>query len=141
VTSYHLRTLAKYGFVEEAESTSPRERPWRLTERAVSFSWSNEDPAGQAMTRVAYAEWFEHINRYEQHRQDYPQEVRDASSATERVLFATPAEVMELTDQIRDLLEPFQARVDPARRPSGAEVMEMLVFTHPLPPEYRPKDA
>lgn len=118
-----------------------RERPWRLTQQGVSFSWNGDDPAGQAMTRVAYAEWFEHIHRYQELRQDYPQEVRDASSATERVLFATPAEVMELTDKIRDLLEPFQARVDPALRPPDVTPMEMIVFTHPLPPEYRPQDS
>jgi DNA-binding transcriptional ArsR family regulator len=142
VTAYHLRTLAKYGFVEDAGSSSARERPWRLTERAVSFSWSGEDPAGQAMTRVAYAEWFEHVHRYEQYLQDYPQEVRDASSATERVLFATPEEVAELTEKIRDLLEPFEERVDPARRPPGVTTpMEILLFTHPLPPEYSPQDS
>lgn len=142
VTAYHLRTLAKYGFVEDAGSTSARERPWRLTERAVSFSWSGDDPAGQAMTRVAYAEWFEHVYHYEEHLRDYPQEVRDASSATERVLFATPEEVAELTEKIRDLLEPFEERVDPARRPPGVTTpMEVLVFTHPLPPQYSPRDS
>lgn len=142
VTAYHLRTLAKYGFVEDAGSASARERPWRLTERAVSFSWSGKDPAGQAMTRVAYAEWLEHVYHYEEHRQDYPQAVRDASSATERVLFATPDEVAELTRKIHDLLEPFEARMDPAQRPAGVTTpMEVLVFTHPLPPEYRPRNS
>lgn len=141
VTAYHLRTLAKYGFVEDAGGASARERPWRLTQRALTFSWNGEDPAGRAMTRVAHAEWFEHISHYEEHREEYPQEVRDASSATERVLFATPAEVVELVDKIRELLAPFEARLDPALRPPEAELMEMLVFSHPLPPQYRPLDS
>ena len=142
VTAYHLRTLAKYGFVEDAGSSSARERPWRLTEQAASFSWSGDDPAGQAMTHIAYAEWFEHVYRYEEDQQDYPQDVRDASSATGRVLFATPEEVVELTDKIRALLEPFEERIDPSRRPPGVTTpMEMLVFTHPLPPAYRPQTS
>src|SRR5215203_7352652 len=29
--SFHLRTLAKYGFVEEAEGGRGRQRPWRIT--------------------------------------------------------------------------------------------------------------
>ena len=29
-TSFHLRQLAKYGFVEEAEGGTGRRRPWKL---------------------------------------------------------------------------------------------------------------
>jgi hypothetical protein len=44
--SFHLRQLAKYGFVEEAQPASWRERPWRLT--SVSQRWSSlhTDPSG-----------------------------------------------------------------------------------------------
>ena len=136
VTAYHLRTLAKYGFVEDAGSASARERPWRLTDLAVSFSWSGEDPAGRVMSRVAFEEWIEHVRRYQDRREEYPADVRAASEATEHVLFASPAEVMEVTRKIRALLEPFQARIDPALRPADGLPMEILVFTHPLPPPY-----
>src|ERR1700716_1224090 len=34
--SFHLRQLAKYGFVEEAGGGKGRARPWRLT----SFGWN-----------------------------------------------------------------------------------------------------
>lgn len=134
VTAYHLRTLAKYGFVEDAGGTSARERPWRLTERAVSFTWNEDDPAGRAMTRVAFDEWFEHIRRYKAIKDQYPPEVRQASHATESVLMATPAEVEELTAKIRELLQPFRERIDPALRPPGIVPMEILVFTHPVVP-------
>ncbi|MFD7444733.1 ArsR/SmtB family transcription factor [Streptomyces sp. NPDC059909] len=39
-TSYHLRVLAKYAFVTEAEHRDGRERRWRAVHRTTS--WSNE---------------------------------------------------------------------------------------------------
>lgn len=132
VTAYHLRTLAKYGFVEDADSSSARERPWRLTQQGISFSWNNDDPAGRVLSRVTYGEWFEHVKHYLAHIDEYPQDVRDASSATEQVLFATPAEVKELTDKIHNLLEPFKSRIDVALRPPDVIPMEILLFTHPV---------
>jgi Helix-turn-helix domain len=142
VTAYHLRTLAKYGFVEDAGSTSARERPWRLTELAVSFSWNDGDPAGQVMSRVAFNEWFEHVRHFQEHKDEYPADVQDASEAAEIVLFASPEEVRELTGKIWDLLEPFRERIDPALRPPGIVPMEMLVFTHPVvPPGFATRDT
>lgn len=134
VTAYHLRTLAKYGFVEDSGGDNARERPWRLTRRAVSFSWDEDDPAGRAMTRIAFDEWFEHIRRYQELKDRYPPEVREASQTTESVLLATPAEVEQLTAKIRELLRPFRERIDPALRPPGIVPMEILVFTHPVVP-------
>jgi hypothetical protein len=85
---HHLRTLAKYGFVKDAEPASARERPWRLTEQVVSFSWDAQDSAGRALPRVA-AEWFDHLYRYLPWMDEFPPEVGAASSATEQVLHAT----------------------------------------------------
>jgi predicted ArsR family transcriptional regulator len=49
--SFHLRQLAKYGFVEETEGRGDgRERPWRLTE--LEQRWSSEGPAAQQLERV-----------------------------------------------------------------------------------------
>ena len=36
--SYHLRALAKWGFVEEAEGGAGRERPWRATAARIEFA-------------------------------------------------------------------------------------------------------
>ena len=42
--SWHLQTLAKYGFVEEAEGGRGRSRPWRMTRRSERFDTSVADP-------------------------------------------------------------------------------------------------
>jgi hypothetical protein len=44
--------------------------------------------------------------------------------------------------KIRELLEPFYERIDPALRPPGIVPMEILVFTHPVvPPNYRTPES
>src|SRR5277367_4437548 len=44
--SYHLRTLARYGFVEEgrASSTDGRERPWRVKLIAINVQDGADTP-------------------------------------------------------------------------------------------------
>jgi hypothetical protein len=134
--SYHLRILARYGFIEDAGGASWRERPWRLTDSGVSFDWDDnaDDPANRALTRVIYAEWFEHLQRYQARQELYPADVRQASGGTEFVLFASPREVNQVWQRIREILEPFRHRIDPAHRPAGVVPMEALVFIHPLLP-------
>jgi DNA-binding transcriptional ArsR family regulator len=47
--SFHLRQLAKYGFVEEAGGGKGRARPWRLT----SFGWNIPSAAHDPETQIA----------------------------------------------------------------------------------------
>src|SRR5580693_4719849 len=42
--AFHLRTLAKYGFVREAGGGRGRERPWRLRFRTVTLTTQQSDP-------------------------------------------------------------------------------------------------
>src|SRR5580704_17309140 len=44
--SFHLRQLAKYGFVEEAGGGKGRARPWRLTRIGFNIS-SHDDPESE----------------------------------------------------------------------------------------------
>src|ERR1700735_4137978 len=42
--SFHFRQLAKYGFVEEADSGPGRLRPWKIVNVGMRWSEINEDP-------------------------------------------------------------------------------------------------
>ena len=42
--SFHLRQLAKYGFVEEAEGGTGRQRPWRAVHTGMRFTDVQDDP-------------------------------------------------------------------------------------------------
>src|SRR5213075_1235389 len=54
--AFHLRTLAKYGFVEEAGGGKGRERPWRRTYDTLSWGRNPGDPgaaiAAEALDQV-----------------------------------------------------------------------------------------
>lgn len=137
--AYHLRTLAKYGFLEEAEPGSGRERPWKLTRAGFSWDEHSEDPAQRAVARalgdLTYGEWLRQIEHYRDHADEYPAEVRQVSGASETVLFATPEEVGRIRAQINAILEPFKARMDPALRPeTDHPPFEFVMFSHPLSP-------
>src|SRR3984885_13249938 len=60
--SFHLRTLAKYGFVEEAGGGRGRERPWRASTKSLRIRLRSADLANQ-QARVAAgageAGWYE----------------------------------------------------------------------------------
>jgi DNA-binding transcriptional ArsR family regulator len=138
-TAYHLRTLAKYGFLEEAEPGSGRERPWKLTHAGFSWDEQSEDPSQRAVARalgdLTFGEWLRQIEHYRDHAEEYPAEVRQVSGASETVLYATAEEVGQIREQIRAVLEPFKVRMDPARRPAtDYPPFELVMFTHPLSP-------
>src|ERR1700761_7723003 len=54
--SWHLQTLAKYGFVEEAGSGKGRSRPWRISSVRNRFITPPDDPeataAGDALVQL-----------------------------------------------------------------------------------------
>src|ERR1700744_5974564 len=51
--SFHLRQLAKYGFVEEAGGGAGRARPWRLTQVGMSFDSDNGDQQAEIASEAA----------------------------------------------------------------------------------------
>ena len=61
--AFHLRTLAKYGFVREAGGGRGRERPWTLVNRVVRINSRQADPqaalAADELSRVMLERWIE----------------------------------------------------------------------------------
>ena len=56
-TSFHLRQLAKYGFVEEAEGGTGRRRPWKRKHLGMSFTEVHADPETAAAARELSRVW------------------------------------------------------------------------------------
>jgi DNA-binding transcriptional ArsR family regulator len=138
--SFHLRQLAKYGFVEEAGGGKGRARPWRLTSIGISFSDTHDDPATEiAASVLSRLVWDRQLDRYRawvESRAAYPRSWRDAADESEYLFYLTPAELKELNREITDLLLPrYRGRLaDPAQRPAGSAPVEMLVFSFPIRP-------
>jgi DNA-binding transcriptional ArsR family regulator len=135
--AYHLRTLAKYGYVEEAEGGTGRERPWRA--KTVGYRFDSNDPnpetraAAQALQHQLFKRWLDRRQTYERGFDAWPQEVREATGDTNFILIGTSEEIAELRQAWGRLTERFIERIeDPAARPEGAHIFELQLFTHAI---------
>ena len=141
--SFHLRQLAKYGFVEEAGGGKGRARPWRLTSIGISFGNPHDDPAAEiaagALFRLVRERWLDRYRTWVETKGSYPKAWRDAADETEYLFYVTPGELKALNQELLDLLLPrFRDRLtDPAKRPPGALPVEMLMFSFPVEPVTR----
>ncbi len=124
--SYHLRTLARYGFVEEdrASAADGRERPWRA--RLLAFSMT-DSPDAPATTQVASRLLVENIRasaeeiraRYVARKSEYPADWQAAAGEVFSVAHVTPDELDRLRAQVLEVMAPY-VRLEPASRPAGA---------------------
>jgi len=137
-TSYHLRELAKRGFVEDVPELARdrRERWWRLVPGAVS--WSALDlggPEGAAVASAAKAQMvideFERVRRYEQTRQQWPLEWRQAAMSSDSFLRLTAAELTELNQELLAVVQGWAARTRDL--PVGHDRQNVFLFLHSFP--------
>jgi predicted ArsR family transcriptional regulator len=137
--SFHLRQLAKYGFIEEVEGVAGRRRPWRLIHTGLSFSDVSDDPetrlAATALSRVLHTFYLDRLKEGLALRRDTPTEWQKATGASEFLLYVTVDELKALDEQVEALVKPFAERIgNPKTRPRGAVPIEMLFFAYPRPP-------
>jgi DNA-binding transcriptional ArsR family regulator len=133
--SFHLRQLAKYGFVEEAGGGTGRRRPWRLVAREMSFSGMGDaemSVAADELSTLLLRRW---LARYEQWRrlEHLDPDWAEVSGASDRVGYVTREELTELMESIGALWAAFSERSeDPSLRPEGSRAVEMVALTHPI---------
>jgi DNA-binding transcriptional ArsR family regulator len=136
--SFHLRQLAKYGFVEEAGGGSGRARPWRLTVGATRFTTEQEDPetrlAAGVLERMLRERNLERYRTWLETRTSHPKAWRENALTSQSVLWMTVEELAELNEELLAVLDSrFQERkTDPAARPEGARPVELQIFSYPL---------
>jgi predicted transcriptional regulator len=135
--AFHLRTLAKYGFVHEAGGGKGRERPWALTNRSITVETEQEDPqaalAAAELTRYWFERWVDRARRELGSPSRIPGWDK-ASGWSGSHMFLTADEVVRLRTDMRRLLNPYESRLaDPALRPEGALPVEWMIFTSPVP--------
>jgi DNA-binding transcriptional ArsR family regulator len=138
--SFHLRQLAKYGFVEEAGAGRGRARPWRMTTLGMRFSNVHDDPetelAAIALGRLLHGRNMERYRAWLETRGSYPRAWRDAAPYSEHVFWVTPEELEQIAERLHDLLVPLyrDRRTDPSARPAGSLPVELLAFAYPIAP-------
>ncbi|MFF5978327.1 ArsR/SmtB family transcription factor [Streptomyces olindensis] len=141
-TSYHLRVLAKYAFIAEAEHRDGRERRWRALHTVTS--WSNEtmesSAAGRAFVGLARRRQIEHLeSALARHEADmaagrFGQEWVEPSGISDLMPRLTAGSLTELWETIARKLEELTAR--DAGDPRAAQVV-LLTAGLPLAPRER----
>lgn len=116
--SYHLRVLAKYVFIAEAEHRDGRERRWRALHTVTS--WSNETmestAAGRAFVSLARRRQIEHLERsLARHEADMAagrlgEEWVEPSGISDLMPRLTAESLTELFDTVAAKLEELTAR-------------------------------
>jgi DNA-binding transcriptional ArsR family regulator len=141
--SFHLRQLARYGWVEEAGGGKGRARPWRMTFLGFQFPSADAGPeASIAASTLSGLLRERQLSRYQawvETKGRYPRKWREAAADSEFFYYMTAEELVQLVERIHQVLwDQFdEARItDPSRRPPGAVPVELLLFAYPteLPP-------
>lgn len=135
--SFHLRQLAKYGFVEEAGGGKGRARPWGVTSIGLQLSGRGDPEAELAQSALMRLFRERQLGRYQrwlETRAMFAKEWREAATESEYVFYVTPEELKALNDEVLAFLLPrFRERLrDAALRPEGSAPVEMLVFCYPM---------
>jgi DNA-binding transcriptional ArsR family regulator len=135
--SFHLRQLAKYGFVEEADGGTGRQRPWKTVHTGMRFSDVHDDPeaarAGGVLARVVQERWLERARVGLAQRHLQPLEWRRVSGSDQMTLYVTPEEMKEINDEILQILFRYRDRIeDQSKRPPGSRKMEHVAFYYPV---------
>lgn len=136
--SYHLRALAKWGLIEDAESRGDgRERVWRAV-RGGGFATrggfgapGGVGAAQQFMYRRSAAISDERTERYLAAAADEPPEWQDAVTTSTSQILVTAAELEELSKQIHALLSPY--RLAARRDDAPADARKVFVNLRMLP--------
>jgi DNA-binding transcriptional ArsR family regulator len=130
--SYHLRALARYGFVEEdlADAADGRHRPWRARMVAISIGEDPDRPAaaraaGRLLVESLQAQIDQMRAEYMDRETEYPREWRTAAGSRQDVLHVTPAELTEVRERIAMILAEYR-RLRPEDQPPGARRVHAL---------------
>jgi predicted ArsR family transcriptional regulator len=135
--SFHLRQLAKYGLVEEAEGGTGREKPWRATTTSTAWDTTGDSTPEMAaatslLSTVVAEQYFEQLVRWLEARAGEPAEWQRAAMLGDRLLYVTPAELEELSGRMREMLDQYVERdLRPELRPADARLISWLNIAFP----------
>ena len=135
--SFHFRQLAKYGFVEEADTGPGRLRPWKIINIGMRWSDISEDPetsvAAKSLERMVFDRALGRLSEFQTTKANFPKVWQEASQNVETILWATPAELEQATNEIMAIFKRFHERVTvESTRPEGSLPVEALLFAYPV---------
>lgn len=135
--SFHLRTLAKYGFVEEAPGGKGRQRPWRRVTHSMTFGGDAEPELEVAATELA-----RHFDERAQRRRaewlatrhTFDQPWRNGAFHLENLSYLTAEELDAVGEEILTIIRRYAGRIaDLDARPEGSMPVAISAIGHPVP--------
>jgi DNA-binding transcriptional ArsR family regulator len=136
--SFHLRTLAKYGFVEEAEGGTGRQRPWRVVTLGNRWDTTPSTPpaeraAGETLARLVRDRDRQLHEAYLARADEFEPEWTSAAVQSNFGGYLTPAELREIGDQLLAMWVPYMERIGaaPEDRPADARLVHMAAYGFP----------
>ena len=132
--SYHLRALAKWGFVRQVETDDARETRWEAAARAVQFSSAADDsPQFQAAASLLQRQVLERDNRtvttYLERERELDEDWREAATFSSGFVVVTSDELRRITAEIAQILRGHGA--DREDKPEGARRVEVILRALP----------
>ncbi|MBP2445190.1 ArsR/SmtB family transcription factor [Rhizobium leguminosarum] len=136
-TSYHLRQLAQYGFIEEAPHASRRDRWWRASHELTSVPASEAEGEAldldhafnQAVLSLQVGQMQQALEEYA----ELPGEWRKASAANDMIIPMTAKQAEALTTQLTDIILEAM-RVAPALgEPTPGDMVPFSIMLHAFP--------
>jgi DNA-binding transcriptional ArsR family regulator len=121
-TSYHLRQLERYGFVEPApEQPNKRERVWQACHDSTSFQLrSGDDPTAQAAVDTILQVQLEHlldgVRRRQREGASWPPEWREVHMSSDFGIRITAQRLGELKAVIAEAVQAHETPDDPDAR-------------------------
>jgi DNA-binding transcriptional ArsR family regulator len=136
--SWHLRQLAKFGFIEEATDLpyKGRNRPWRWVPAANR--WGGPDASEEFVAATAEAKGIllshELAERrtWEANKVNEAPEWQDASFIRQSITWLTADELAEAKEVIHEMvLRHYDRAIDPAKRPKGSRPVRFVAWGNP----------
>lgn len=135
--SFHLRMLARYGFVEEAEGGRGRQRPWRATPQVQEIPddlTPEAQIAAEAFVDLLRARDADRLRAWGSTREHYPKDWRDAANEMRLSVHLTAAELAGLNQAIEAALRPYVQRETGGARPVDALPVSIALQAFPMRP-------
>lgn len=139
-TSYHLRQLAAFGFVEEVRGEgTARERWWRALHRSTRVETRDlfSDPAGrEVMEELSYRQLAlqsRMLAAHAEQREGLDDGWRAAASLNDWAIRLSPAKTRELADELNALLSRWQDKPEEPGEPLVHILLDLFPLTdYPL---------
>lgn len=132
--SFHLRTLAKAGFIERAEAQGTS-KPWRAVHDSRDLRPEVDNPESVRTSASIAAIYVQHeanrvVDFLTKHGLGDPVWL-PGITVNSSAFWATPEELAELATEITHLVDRFRGRKDPAKRPAGSRKAHLFATLNP----------